>query len=158
MIFLKRSQAYPIYSLWAPCLMPLGGWAGCHGWLGCGEYKKLGLYLSKSPGTRFAFPSDPPSKADGARGRVRTALKSTVSSAYGSNDDWHTLGSQADQIYGWEAPYTTLVYTTHIHSTCIKVGRDAPHRRKRVREIRGSLGLLCSPSCPPIDQAVHGYR
>jgi hypothetical protein len=128
--------------------------AGWYGWLGCEKYKKLGPYLSKSPGTRFAFPSAPPSKADGARGRVRTALKSTVSSAYGSNDDWHTLGSQADQIYGWEAPYTTLVYTTHIHSTCIKVGRDAPHRRKRVRENRGSLGLPCSLCCPLIDHPV----
>ena len=52
--------------------------------------------------------------------------------------------------------WTTSVYTTHIHSTCTKVGSDAPQRRKRVREHRGSLGLLCSPSCPLIDWAVYG--
>ena len=89
-------------------------------------------------------------------GRMRTTLKSTVCSAYGSNDDWHTLGSHSGQIYGWEAPCTTLVYTTHIHSTCIEVGQDAPHRRKRVRNYRGSLGHLCSPSCFPIAHAVYG--
>ena len=70
------------------------------------------------PRVRFVFSSGTPSKADGARGRMRTALKSTVCSAYGSNDDCHTLGSHTGQIYGWEAPFTTLVYTTHIHSTC----------------------------------------
>ena len=38
-----------------------------------------------------------------AHGRVCTTLQSTVSSAYGSIDHWHTLGSQADHIHGWEA-------------------------------------------------------
>ena len=46
------------------------------------------------------------------------------------------------------------MYTTHIHSTCTKVGRCAPHGPKGVREHRGSLALLCSPSCLPIDQVV----
>ena len=54
---------------------------------------------------------EPPPTADGARGRVRTTLKSTVSSAYGSNDHWDSLGTQLDQIYSWEAPYTALLYT-----------------------------------------------
>ena len=52
-----------------------------------------------------------PPTADGAHSRVRTTLKSTVSSAYGSNDDWHSLGPKFDQIHGWEAPYTALLYT-----------------------------------------------
>ena len=45
------------------------------------------------------------------RGCVRTTLKSTVSSTYCFNDDCHLLGTQLDQIYGWEAPYTALLYT-----------------------------------------------
>ena len=53
MNFPKRSQAYLIAC--GPCLTPMGGWAGWHGWLGCREYKKLGHYLSKCPGTRLAF-------------------------------------------------------------------------------------------------------
>ena len=89
------------------------GWAVWHGWLGCGEHKKLGPYLSKCPGTRFASPSEPPSAADGARGRVCTTLKSTESPACGSLGPWHTLGSQSYHIHGWEASWTTLVYTTH---------------------------------------------
>ena len=50
----------------------------------------------------------------------------------------------------------TLVYTTHIQSTCTKVGRHAPYRPKRVRKRRGSLGLLCPASHHPIDHAVCG--
>ena len=48
------------------------------------------------------------------------------------------------------------MYTTHIHSTCTKVGSDAHQAHKGVREYRGSLGPLCSPSCPPIHQADRG--
>ena len=92
----------------------------------------------------------------GTYGRVRTTLKSTESSSYGSLGLWHTLGSHLHHIYGWEASWTTLVYTTHIHSTCPKGGRCAPHGPKGVRERRGSLALLCSPSCPLINQAVCG--
>ena len=150
----KRSQAYPIAC--GPCLTAPGGWAGWYGWLGCGEHKFLCPYLLKCPGTRFASLSCPPSERRWAHGRVRTTLKSTESSSYGSLGLWHTLGSQLHHIYGWEASWTTLVYTTHIHSTCTKVGSDAPCRRKRVRESRGSLGLLCSPTCSPIDHAVYG--
>ena len=154
MFFPKRSQAYPIAC--GLCWSPLGVWAGWYGWLGCRDHKFSCPYLSKCPGTRFASPSDPPPTADGAHGRVRTTLKSTESSAYGSLGPWHTLGSQFHHIHGWEASWTTLVYTTHIHSTCTKVSRYAPHGPKSVRERRGSLGLLCSPSCSPIDQAVCG--
>ena len=62
---------------------------------------------------------------------MRTTLKSTESSAYGSLGPWHTLGSQLHHIYGWEASWTTLVYTTHIHSTCTKVGSDRRHRGEK---------------------------
>ena len=154
MNFPKRSQAYPIAC--GPCLTAPGGWASWYGWLGCGEYKFLCPYLSKCPGTRFASLSWPPSERRWAHGRVRTTLKSTESSSYGSLGLWHTLGSQLHHIYGWEASWTTLVYTTHIHSTCIKVSRCAPHGPKGVRERRGSLALLCSPRYPPIDQAACG--
>ena len=87
---------------------------------------------------------------------MRTTLKSTESSTCGSLGPWHTLGSQLHHIHGWEASWTTLVYTTHIHSTCTKVGSDATHGPKSVRECRGSLGLLCSPSCSPISWVVNG--
>ena len=75
----------------------------------------MGPYLSKCPGVRFAFPSDPPQAAHEARGRTCTTPWSTMSSAYGSLGPWHTLGSQLHHINGWEASWTTLVYTTHIH-------------------------------------------
>ena len=153
MNFPKRSQAYP--RACKLCWSPLGVWAGWYGWSGCGEHKFSYPYFSKCPGTRFASLSWPPSERRWAHGRVRTTLKSTQSSSYGSLGLWHTLGSHLHHIYGWEASWTTLVYTTHIHSTCTKVGSDAPQRRKRVREHRGSLGLLCSPSCPPINWAVY---
>ena len=45
------------------------------------------------------------------------------------------------------------VYYTHT-SACTKVGPDAHQAHKEVRERRAFLGLLCSLSCPPIDQVV----
>ena len=61
-------------------------------------------------------------------------------------------------MYGWKASWTTLVYTTHIHSTCTKVGSDASRiGEKEYASIAAPLASsACSPSCPPIDWAVYG--
>ena len=49
-----------------------------------------------------------------------------------------------------------MVYTTHIQTTCTKVGQCAPYRRKRERERRGSLTTHCSATRLPFDQLVSG--
>ena len=71
------------------------------------------LSLKMSRNTIRVFVVAPPNAAtaDGAHSRVRTTLTSTVISAYGSNDDWHSLGTKLEQIHGWETPYTALLYT-----------------------------------------------
>jgi hypothetical protein len=56
----------------------------------------------------------------------------------------------------WESSQTTLVYYTYIHSTCTKVGSDAPHAHKGARDRRGSLTHCSSASPPPIDYPVSG--
>ena len=146
----KRSQAYPIAC--GPCLTAPGGWAGWYGWLGCGEHKFLCPYLLKCPGTRFASLSCPPSERRWAHGRVRTTLKSTESSSYGSLGLWHTLGSQLHHIYGWEASWTTLVYTTHVHSYMYKVGSEAHQALTDVAAPSSPTALpaLLSPPTPPV--------
>ena len=45
------------------------------------------------------------------------------------------------------------VYYTHTFYM-YKVSQYAPHEPKRACERRGSLAILCSPSCPPMDQAI----
>ena len=73
---------------------------------------------------------------------MRTTLKSTVSSAYCSNDDCHSLGTQLDQIYGWEAPVTALLYTLlHVHAR-IKVGSE-------VQQAPSVAASSASPSAQP---------
>ena len=87
------------YSLWA--LPDCSWWLGWLVWLVrlWGTQKTRSPSLKISRNTIRVFVVAPPT-ADGAHGRVRTTLKSTVSSAYCSNDHWHTLGTQLDQIYG----------------------------------------------------------
>ena len=142
MFFPKRSQAYPIAC--GLCWSPLGGWASWYGWLGCGEHKKLGPHLSKCP--------DPPSAADGARGHVRTTLKSTVSSAHCSNDHWDSLVTQPDQIYSWEAPVTALLYTLLHMRARSKVGSEVQQAPSVAASSASPAALpaVLPPSGPPV--------
>ena len=87
------------YSLWA--LPACSGWLG---WLvylvglwGTQVFMSLSLKMSRSTIRVYVAP---PSERQWAHGRVCTTLKSTVSSAYGSIDHWHTLGSQPDHMHG----------------------------------------------------------
>ena len=92
--------------------------------------------------SRFRSSPPPRATADGARGRVRTTLKSTVSSAYGSNDHWDSLVTQLDQIYSWEAPVTALLYTLlHVHARS-KVGSE-------VQQAPSVAASSASPSAQP---------
>ena len=87
------------YSLWA--LPACSGWLG---WLvylvglwGTQVFMSLSLKMSRSTIRVYVAP---PSERQWAHGRVCTTLKSTVSSAYGSIDHWHTPGTQRDHIHG----------------------------------------------------------
>jgi len=57
------------YSMWALLETALGGWTGWYSWLDCWVHKKTGAHLSKYPGVRFAFTSDPPSGRPQAEAR-----------------------------------------------------------------------------------------
>ena len=157
MLFTETLPSLP-YSLWA-----LPDWSGWLDWLAWlvrlwVARKNRSLSPKKSRSTIRVSVGLPPAahvpRRTRAGGRTRTTPWSTVSSAYGSLGPWHTLGSQNGHMHGWEASWTTLVYT-YIHtSACTKVGSDAHQAHKEVREQRAFLGLLCSPSCPLIHQAA----
>ena len=83
---------------------------------------------------------------------MRTTLKSTVSSVYGFNDDWHSLGTQLDQIYGWEAPYTAVLYTLlHVRART-KVGSEVQRAPSGAKSLVSPMAQppVLLPSAPPM--------
>ena len=91
-----------------------------------------------------------------ACGRVRTTLKSTVSSAYCFTDHCYILVTHLDHIHGWGAPYTALLYTLAHMRACTKVGSEARSGAQKAPSDAASptspaaLPAVLLPSCPPV--------
>ena len=117
-----------------------------------GTQKKQVPISQNVPEHNSRFRRTPPPRPCGAHGCVRTTLKSTVSSAYCSNDACHLLGTQLDQIYGWEAPYTALLYTLlHVRART-KVGSEAQRAPSDAASPASPSGLPATllPSGPSV--------
>ena len=82
---------------------------------------------------------------------MRTTIKSTVSSAYCSNDDWHLLGTQLDEIYGWEAPCTALYTLLHVRART-KVGSEVQRAPSDAKSLVSPMAQppVLLPSAPPM--------
>ena len=152
MLFTETLPSLP-YSLWA-----LPDWSGWLDWLAWlvrlwVTRKNRSLSPKKSRSTIRVSVGLPPAAHEGRWAHAHHSmvhcelclwLSRSLAHSRESNWSYAWLGSIMDNI---------SVYYTHT-SACTKVGSDAHQAHKEVRERRGFLGLLCSPSCPPIDQIV----